>query len=207
MKSVRVVLAVVALLALPFGSVAAQSRAKPKPSTASTTSGECKDQQAATLGRAVESGQNAPYGLDKKCDPVQPPVPVPPPPADEPPTGVNRAVGVVYEDIAEMDGNGNGAFDPYAGEMGLAGWTVQLYWNGRLVAEAVSDANGGFVFPNLGNAVTGWAVCVVQQAGYVRTQPVPPVGNACNGAGYAFALTSSFPTDANNPFGMQIVIP
>ena len=66
MKSVRVVLAVVALLALPFGSVAAQGRAKPKPSTAGTPAGECKDQQAATLGRQTDAGRDV-FGLDKKC--------------------------------------------------------------------------------------------------------------------------------------------
>jgi hypothetical protein len=204
----RVPVLVLALLAMPIAAGVAQSRGKGKDQRvrAADAQSECKDQQAATLARANADGHD-PYGLDKKCgDPV--PAPVPPPPTDvPPPTGVNRAVGVVYEDIAEMDGIGNGRFDPMAGEMGLAGWTVQLYWNGRVVAEAVSDANGAFVFPNLGNAATGWAVCVVEQAGFVRTQPVPPVGNACNGAGYAFALTSTFPTDANNPFGMQMVIP
>jgi hypothetical protein len=200
----RIPVLVLALLAMPIAAGVAQSRGKGKDQRvrAADAQSECKDQQAATLARANADGHD-PYGLDKKCGD-----PVPPPPTDvPPPTGVNRAVGVVYEDIPEMDGNGNGRFDPMANEMGLEGWTVQLYWNGRVVAEAVSDANGAFVFPNLGNAAAGWAVCVVQQDGYVRTQPVPPVGNACNGAGYAFSLTSTFPTDANNPFGMQMVIP
>lgn len=199
MKSVRVVLAVVALLALPFGSVAAQSRgSKPKARTASEVGSECKDEHAAALARAQAEG-HSPYGLDKKCQD-----PVPPPPADEPPTGIHRAVGVVYEDIAEMDGNGNGRFEPMAGEMGIAGWRVQLSWNGRVVAEATTDDNGAFVFPNLGNG-TLWSVCVIEQAGYVRTQPVP--GTACGGPGYAFVLNGSFQIDADNPFGMQMLIP
>src|SRR6188474_1896707 len=119
MKSVRVVLAVVALLALPFGAVAAQGRAKPKPRAASEVSSECKDQQATTLGKANDAGHD-PYGLDKKCnDPVPPPPPPPPPPpSDQPPTGIHSARGVVYEDV-----DGNGSRDVFAGEMGLAGWT------------------------------------------------------------------------------------
>ena len=38
---------------------------------------------------------------------------------------------MVWEDI-----NGDGSRDPFAGEMGLAGWEVQLIWsvNGQVIA-------------------------------------------------------------------------
>jgi len=202
MKSIRVVLAVVALLALPFGAVAAQSRAKPKPSTASTTAGECKDQQAATLGRATDAGRAAPYGLDKKCD-------VGggsgggdnggggPPPPDQPPTGVNAATGVVYEDV-----DGSGTQELMAGEFGLVGWAVQLFWNGQLVTSGTTDLEGKYFFPNLG-AGDLWSVCVSPQAGYTRTQPAS--GDVCGGNGVSFIMpNNSFPTWAQNSFGWML---
>lgn len=213
MKSVRVVLAVVALLALPFGAVAAQSRggSKPKPraAAASEASTECKDQQAATLSRANDAGHD-PYGLDKKCnDPVPPPPPPPPgtpppppppppgpPPSDTPPSGIHSAVGTIYEDV-----DGSGAQDVFAGELGMAGWTVQLYWNGQLVTSATTDADGKYVFPNLGNG-SSWGVCVIPQAGYNRTQPVS--GSMCGGDGVAFAINNVFMTWQQNDFGWML---
>lgn len=201
MKSVRVVLAVVALLALPFGAVAAQGRAKPKPSTASTTAGECKDQQAATLSRTTEAG-HAPYGLDKKCDVGSggggggdtggggPPV-------SQPPTGIHSAMGIVYEDV-----DGDGSQNLYGGELGLAGWTVQLYWNSQLVTSASTDAEGKYLFPNIGPGDL-WAVCVIPQAGYNRTQPVS--GDACGGNGVTFIMpNNSWVTWAQNNFGWML---
>ena len=217
MKSVRVVLAVVALLALPFGAVAAQGRAKPKPRAASEVSSECKDQQAATLGKANDAGHD-PYGLDKKCnDPVPPPPPAPPPPppppppapvpppppppppppSDQPPTGIHSARGVVYEDV-----DGNGSRDVFAGEMGLAGWTVSLYWNGQFVSSTTTDADGNYVFSNLGNGDKAWWVCVTPQAGYTRTQPVS--GDACSGDGVVHFLNSPFMTWLQTDFGEMI---
>src|SRR2546422_5194514 len=38
-------------------------------------------------------------------------------------TTLFRSIGMVWEDI-----NGDGSRDPFAGEMGLAGWEVQLIW-------------------------------------------------------------------------------
>jgi hypothetical protein len=74
---------------------------------------------------------------------------------------------------------------------------VQLIWDGRVIAETQSDADGNFVFLNLGNST--WSVCVVQQAGYQRTQPGS--GTGCGGAGYEFVLSSPFETWAQNDFG------
>ncbi|HXO84548.1 MAG TPA: SdrD B-like domain-containing protein [Gemmatimonadales bacterium] len=221
MKSVRVVLAVVALLALPFGSVAAQGRPKPKARPANAVADECKDQQAATLAGKIEAGQAAPYGLDKKCgDPVPPPAPPPPPPPapppappppppppvpppppppppSGPPTGIHSARGVVYEDV-----DGSGAQDPFAGEMGLAGWEIQLFWDGQFVSSATSGADGSYVFSNLGNSDKAWWVCVIPQAGYVRTQPAS--GNACSGNGVVHFLNSPFMTWLQTDFGEMI---
>lgn len=196
MKSVRVVLAIVALLALPFGSVAAQSRGKGgkgSPVRSAEVASDCKDQQAAALARAQADG-HSPYGLDKKCSD---PVPPPPPPPAQPPTGVHEAAGLVYEDV-----DGNGAYDMFAGELGLAGWTIQLYWNGELINTATSDADGRYVFPGLGNGDQLWWVCVIPQAGYVRTQPVS--GTACSGNGVAHSLNSPFMTRLETNFGEMI---
>ena len=204
MKSVRVVLAVVALLALPFGSVAAQSRGQTKVRANNTTVGDCKDQQAATLGRAADAGRTEPYGLDKKCqDPVPPPPPAPPPApppppnGESPPTGIHSARGVVYEDV-----DGNGSRDLFAGEMGLAGWTIQLYWNGQFVSSTTTDAEGNYMFENLGNSDTPWRVCVVPQSGYVRTQPAN--GDTCDGNGVVHFLNSPFMTWLQTDFGEMI---
>jgi hypothetical protein len=100
----------------------------------------------------------------------------------------------VYEDV-----DGNGSWDMFAGEMGLAGWTVQLYWNGQVIASATTDGNGSYSFANLGNAT--YSVCVVGQAGYIRTEPAS--GVACDGAGYTFTLGGSFPSVAERNFGMM----
>jgi hypothetical protein len=195
MKSVRVVLAVVALLALPFGAVAAQNRSNNKGAVRSAeVVTDCKDQQAASLGRATDAGRAAPYGLDKKCSD---PVPPPPPPPASPPTGMHSSTGIVYEDV-----DGSGSVDFFLGDMPFAGWTVQLYWNGQLVTSTTTDADGKYLFPNIGPSDL-WAVCVIPQAGYNRTQPVN--GNACGGNGVTFNMPdNSFRTEAQNNFGWMM---
>jgi hypothetical protein len=101
----------------------------------------------------------------------------------------------VFEDI-----DGNGQRDPFAGEMGLAGWSVQLMWNGQALASTTSDADGNFVFDNLGNS--SYSVCIVPQGGYAQTLPVG--GSGCGGAGYAFTFNSPFMTWSVNNFGMML---
>ena len=191
MKSIRMTIALLALTALPFGAVAAQGRGQDKPRA---TSDQCKPEHRAAIDRARAEGRPVPPGLAALCPDSPPP---PPPPSEEPPpSGVHAARGTVYEDV-----DGNGVHDPFAGEMGLAGWTVQLLWSGRIVATAVSNADGNYEFPGLGNS-TAWAVCVVPQAGYVLTE----AGNrlACGGNGATFALTSSFMTWNLQNFGGMI---
>jgi hypothetical protein len=192
MKSVRVVFALVALLALPFGAVAAQGRGKPR---VQNLESECKPEHRAAIERARAEGRPAPAGLDKKCLDAPPPPPPPPPSDEQPPTGIHRAVGIVYEDV-----DGNGSRDGSAGELGLAGWTVQLYWNGKLISSTSSDSDGSYTFPGLAN--TSYQVCVVGQAGYIRTQPVN--GDSCGGFGYSFTIAGSFETWAMHDFGMMM---
>ncbi len=61
---------------------------------------------------------------------------------------------MVYEDV-----DGNGSRDKFAGEMGLAGWTVQLFWNGQVIASTATLDDGSFSLPGLANN-TAYEVCV-----------------------------------------------
>jgi SdrD B-like protein len=228
MKSVRVILALVALSALPLMAVAAQGNS-------AGNSQKCKN--AAQAARAA-AGQRVPPGQAKKdCpDPVPPPPPPPapppapppppppppapvppppppppapvppppppppapvppPPPPSSPPTGPHQARGIVFEDL-----DGNGVRDPFAGEMGIAGWTVELWWNGQQLASTTSDADGNFLFDNLGN--TTYSVCMEPQAGYTQTAPVG--GSGCGGSGYTFTFNSVFMTWSVNNFGEML---
>ena len=87
---------------------------------------------------------------------------------------------MVYEDV-----DGNGSRDKFAGEMGLAGWTVQLFWNGQVIASTTTLDDGSFSFPGLGN--TAYEVCVSGQSGYTQTQPVG--GDGCD----PFSFNSTIP--------------
>ena len=100
----------------------------------------------------------------------------------------------MFEDL-----DGNGSQDPFAGEMGLAGWTIELLWNGQLVTSTTSDADGLFEFDNLGNTGTdAFSMCVQVQGGYAET--VPAGGSGC----YAVAFTGSFMSWFVGNFGMQL---
>ena len=173
MKSIRVVLSLTALLGLPVVA-AAQGNAE-----------ACTPDQARSVARARAEGRQVPPGLAKKCAPPAPvpptnPPPTDPPPVQQPPTGSNEFRGYVYQ-----DDDANGSRDMFAGEMGLAGWTIQLNWNGQTIASTTTDADGNFVFAGLGNAA--YSVCVIPQGGFTQTQPN---GSQC----YAFEFTGSFAT-------------
>ena len=217
----RVPLLVLALVAMPIAAGVAQGRGKQQRVRSSSLETSCKEEHADALSRAVEAGHE-PYGLDKKCqDPVPPPPPapppppspvpppppppvpppppppVPPPPGDQPPSGINFASGMVYEEI-----DGNPGRDPFAGELGLSGSTVQLIWNGQVVAEYSADWDGAFHFNGLGNAT--YSVCVIVPAGYAQASPVG--GTGCGGSGYSNTFAGSFqqgwmPLD----FGMTLI--
>lgn len=183
MKSLRVTLAVLALLALPFVAANAQGN---------SADNKCKNVATArSQGTASAAGLATAPGQLKKCPPDEPP-----PPSDEPPpTGPHSIYVLVYEDV-----DGDGSWNMFAGELGLAAWNLQLYWNGRVVAEMATDGNGVYEFQNLGNAT--YSVCVVPQAGYLQTQPAP--GNACAGAGYEVALSGAFGTRFDRFFGFML---
>lgn len=188
MKGIRVLVAVVAMLALPLVAAHAQSRGKGKGPRSNS------DVCAAQAGN---SG-HVPFGQAKRCPAPPDSTPQPPPdstPADstppdttpapsQPPTGQNSAVGMVFEDL-----NGDGVRQMFDGEMGLAGWAVQLEWNGQVIATTTTDDNGNYSFGSLGNA--GYEVCLVSQGSYSQTTPVS--GSGCGGSGFAFSFNSSFP--------------
>src|SRR6266550_4399932 len=206
MKSVRVLFAVVGLSALPLVAVAAQGH------------GNSPVACRVTPQTAGNSG-NLPPGQAKKCPappppapvppppppppapvpppPPPPPAPVPPPPPESPPTGPHQARGIVFEDI-----DGDGLRDPFAGEMGLAGWSVQLMWNGQLVASATTDVDGNYQIDNLGNST--YSVCIVPQGGYTQTKPAGAAATGCGGSGYLFTVNSVFMTWLQGDFGMQL---
>src|SRR5258706_68873 len=224
MKSVRVVLALVGLLALPLVAAAAQGQ---------SAANKCKNTPQAGKNGSSERGAAAVAAAQaNKCPapvppapvppppivppapvpppPIVPPAPVPPPPIappppaeppppppppPSPPSGINFANGIVFEDL-----DGNGLRDPFAGEMGLEGWTVELWWNGQVLATTTTDVDGNFVFPSLGNST--YSVCVVAQGGYRQTLPIG--GSGCGGAGYTFSFNSQFMTWSVNNFGMML---
>lgn len=193
MKALRVTLAVLALSALPFVAAAAQGQ---------SADNKCKNSPQAGKNQPSQGGAAAAADaqLHKNCGaPVPPPAPPPPPPPpspEPPPSGIHRVDGFVYEDI-----DGDGHQNMFGAEMGLAGWTVQLYWNGGIVASATTDGNGFFSFPGLGNAT--WIVCLIPQAGYNRTQPVSGP-SLCGSAGYQHVLDSPFQTVGESNFGMML---
>jgi hypothetical protein len=124
-----------------------------------------------------------------------PPPPPPPPPPSSPPSGINFANGIVFEDL-----DGNGVRDPFAGEMGLEGWTVELWWNGQVLATTTTDADGLYQFPNLGN--TTYSLCIQPQGGYTQTLPVG--GTGCGGSGYTFSFSGTFQQMFPGKFGEML---
>ena len=98
---------------------------------------------------------------------------------------------MVWEDL-----DGNGSRDPFAGEMGLMGWNVQLLdANGLLLATQTTDDAGNYVFAGLSAGT--YSTCVVPQGTY--TQTFPTSGTGCGGLGYSFTiLPSSFATWVTN---------
>jgi hypothetical protein len=183
MKSVRVLFVVLGLSALPLFAVAAQGNGN---------GNQCKTAPSSPNGRGV--GLATAPGQVKKC-PVAPPAPPPPPPPSSPPTGINFANGIVFEDL-----DGNGVRDPFAGEMGLEGWTVELWWNGQVLATATTDADGLYQFPNLGN--TTYSLCIEPQGGYTQTLPVG--GTGCGGSGYTFSFSGTFQQMFPGKFGEML---
>lgn len=79
--------------------------------------------------------------------------------------------GTKYEDV-----NGNGVRD--AGEPGLAGWTIDLSYNGTVVATTTTGSDGGYAFPLDANSFPigagTYTMAERPQPGWVQSQaPVP----------------------------------
>ncbi len=123
-----------------------------------------------------------------------------PPPQPLPlPLANNEIHGMVWEDV-----DGDGFRDPFAGEMGLGGWSVQLFdANAQLLNTATTDDAGNFVF---GALIAGtYTVCVVSQpATYHQTDPLS--GSGCGGFGYTFPISASTigSWTINRNFGEQL---
>jgi hypothetical protein len=94
------------------------------------------------------------------------------------------------------DVDGNGAYDPFSGDTLIVGATVQLKWNGQVIAAASTDGNGDYDIGGLGNS--SYEVCIINDGGYALTVPVN--GNGCGGSGYAFSFNSAFEAWAVNNF-------
>jgi len=218
MKSIRVLFAVVALSALPLVAVAAQGRGN-SPVACKVTPQTAGNSGKVPPGQAKKCPPPAPVPpppppppppapvpppppppppppAPVPPPPPPPPAPVPPPPPPEsPPTGINFANGIVFEDL-----DGNGLRDPFAGEMGLEGWTVELWWNGQVLASAITDADGRYAFRNLGN--TTYSLCIQPQGGY--TQTIPVGGTGCGGSGYTFTFNGVFQQMFPGVFGEML---
>ncbi len=108
---------------------------------------------------------------------------------------MNFANGIVFEDL-----NGDGLRDPFAGEMGLEGWTVELWWNGQVLATAPTDADGKYMFANLGN--TTYSLCIQPKDGYAQTLPVG--GTGCGGSGYTWTFSGTFQQMFPGHFGEML---
>jgi len=210
----RVPLIVFALVAMPFaaGLSQGQSGGRANPNA----DNRCKDPAAAT--RQDRQHRAAAQANQKNCPvpvpPPAPPPPAPPPPAPPPPPpppppapepepepGIHKALGIVYEEIDGVAGR-----DPFSGEMGLMGWTVQLYNSvGELLASTTTgetdpSTNSNFTFPGLANGT--YSVCVVGQSGY--TQTAPTSGSGCGSLGYTFSINGMLVTWVSNlNFGMM----
>src|SRR5216117_2026325 len=210
MKSVRVLFAVVGLSALPLVAVAAQGHGnspvacKVTPQTAGNSGnvppGQAKKCPPPPPPAPVPPPAPPPPPPPAPVPPPPPPPPAPvppppppppapvppppppPPPPSSPPSGINRAKGMVFGDV-----DGNGAYDPFAGDTLIVSAIVQLKWNGQVIAAASTDGNGDYDIGGLGNS--SYEVCIINDGGYALTVPVN--GNGCGGSGYAFSFNSA----------------
>ncbi|HET6573559.1 MAG TPA: SdrD B-like domain-containing protein [Fimbriiglobus sp.] len=130
--------------------------------------------------------------------------------------GVFRRVNVTG--VKFNDRNTNGVQD--ANELGLPGWTFQLYDSANpavTLATAVSDGTGAFTFTGLGQLTSGgqFRIREIGQAGWVATtaadQPVPAFTSGQNITGILFGnvitgslLITGWPDPATTPAGIPV---
>src|SRR5947199_5161364 len=194
MKSVRVLFALVGLLALPLVAAAAQGQSAANKCKNTPQAGQNGNSQRGAAAVAAAQANKCPAPVPPPPATVPPPAPPPapppppppppapvppppppppapvppppppppapvppppppPPPPSSPPSGPHQARGVVFEDL-----DGDGRQDVFSSEMGIEGWTVNLYWNGQVIASTSSLSDGSFIFQDLGN--TTYSVCL-----------------------------------------------
>jgi SdrD B-like domain len=97
---------------------------------------------------------------------------------------IPEITGVKYEDL-----NANGQRDP--GEPGLGGWTMQLLYNGGVVAQTTTAADGSYAFrldaDNLPIGAGTYQVQEVQQPGWFSSQAPGPVNVPLGATNATFA--------------------
>jgi len=105
--------------------------------------------------------------------------------------------GVVFADL-----DGDGSFSPFTGDTALAGWTVQLMWNGQVIATTLTGTNGQYLIDGLASFTT-YEVCASAQAGFVQGPPMAGTTyDGCGGSGYSFSANTSFQTVTPRNFSM-----
>jgi hypothetical protein len=106
------------------------------------------------------------------------------------------------------DDNGNGVFDTSEGEVGLAGWTINL-WTGSpgslvFVASTITDVNGYYEFDQIIPGTTYYVSEVIPDPAWIQTFPNSTTAGAMyiDGLGYVWVINlTSGEIHANNNFG------
>jgi len=106
-------------------------------------------------------------------------------------------VGTVFEDL-----DGNGVQNVFAGEMGLAGWTVELHNPDGSVVTTTTDVDGAYMFSQLQDG--SYAVCVPSVGGYVQTSPAQDASHPCGGWGWPFLVQGQFEMWGGSNFGEKM---
>jgi hypothetical protein len=173
----RVLIALVALAAMPFAAGVAQGTnpfSDPKNCGAHLN---FSDKAAAHRADAALPHGGIHGVMDRPCGPEAPPPPPPPAPgpscAVTPPStsGSASATGMVFRNASPWDG--------------LAGWCINL--TGPVNATVMTDANGRYAFTGL--PAGSYVVCEVVQDGWRQTF-VGGTASCPTGMGYSFALVT-----------------
>ncbi|HYK81742.1 MAG TPA: hypothetical protein VEU55_01240 [Gemmatimonadales bacterium] len=177
----RVLMAVLALVAVPFVASVSQESAGDNPGVRHAYARGHDHKCANDLRSDANHADRKDNDHDRTC--ADPPPPPPPPPSPPPPTQCWTAppplsgatiTGTLY----------NGVY----GGPGLACWTVTVS-DGTTTWSAVTDTTGSYTVTGLAGGAT-YSVCEVVQTGWHQTYPpagFPSCGLA--GYGYSFALS------------------
>lgn len=171
----RVLTVLVALVATPL--VAAVAQSGPRPAQDPRFCGQHL-RLAENAGKPVPVHNGRHGVLDYPCGVTDPP---PPPPSEPPPPGSTGCVASAPAAAGSAAIRGGVFTDGWVA--GLGNWCVEL--TGAVVATAVTDASGSYVFTGLPDGE--YTVCEVLQSGW--TQTFPRSGTPCpTGVGYTFSI-------------------